>query len=160
LGGGYYDYSVRVDRDAHRKTTGAPVFAYSVAMDSTPVSDRKANRLLDPKRKKLYESRDSADHPNSRAILNFLDVTGTMAAVVDDIHEAFPTLQGTVLRRGYLPDAQYSMSAIGDAGMGDTVPVQIGEFESDNRIDETLEAFYIEGGGGSTRRSHMILHYS
>ncbi|MFL7810639.1 MAG: hypothetical protein AB8I80_18515, partial [Anaerolineae bacterium] len=40
--------------------------------------------------------------------------------------------------------------AIGDATC-DRVPLQIGQFESDNRMDKNLEAIFLEGGGGGQK---------
>jgi hypothetical protein len=40
--------------------------------------------------------------------------------------------------------------AIGDATC-DAVPLQVGQFESDNRMDDNLEKFFLEGGGGGQR---------
>jgi hypothetical protein len=48
---------------------------------------------------------------------------------------------------------------VGDA-YSDRVPLQIGEFESDNRMDEQLEHFVLEGGGGgSNHESYQLAAY-
>jgi hypothetical protein len=46
--------------------------------------------------------------------------------------------------------------AIGDATC-DRVPLQIGQFESDNRMDEDLARIVLEGGGGGQRRESYEL---
>ena len=41
-------------------------------------------------------------------------------------------------------------AAVGDATC-DRVPLQVGQFESDNRMDENLENMILEGGGGGQK---------
>jgi hypothetical protein len=57
---------------------------------------------------------------------------------------------GLLLRKGYVADPQILFGAIGDATC-DAVPLQVGQFESDNRMDEHLENIFLEGGGGGQR---------
>ena len=52
-----------------------------------------------------------------------------------------------MLRKGYVEHPQVLFGAIGDATT-DRCPLQIGQFESDNRMDEQLGNFVLEGGGG------------
>lgn len=58
-----------------------------------------------------------------------------------------PTLMGLLLRKGYVAHPQIMFSALGDATC-DSVPLEVGQFESDNRMDENLGNFALEGGGG------------
>ena len=58
-----------------------------------------------------------------------------------------PSLLGLLLRKGYVAHPQILFGAIGDATC-DRAPLQIGQFESDNRMDEDLGRILLEGGGG------------
>jgi hypothetical protein len=82
------------------------------------------------------ESRDNAEHPQSLAIAVLFDVTGSMRRVPRTLQE------------------------IGDATC-DRVPLQIGQFESDNRMDEDLGRIVLEGGGGGqmTESYELALYF-
>jgi hypothetical protein len=55
-----------------------------------------------------------------------------------------------VQRKGYLADPQLLFGAIGDATC-DRAPLQVGQFESDNRMDDDLMRLFLEGGGGGQK---------
>src|SRR5205814_1656783 len=95
----------------------------------------------------VRESRDSDEHPESLPIAVFFDVTGSMGWVPRELQKKLPKLFGLLLQKGYVEHPQVLFGAIGDAYV-DRVPLQIGQFESDNRSDENLETFILEGGGG------------
>ena len=61
-----------------------------------------------------------------------------------------PQLLGLLQRKGYATDPQIMFGAVGDATC-DRVPLQVGQFESDNRMDEDLAKIVLEGGGGGQR---------
>jgi hypothetical protein len=98
----------------------------------------------------MRESRDSAEHPNSTPIVVMFDVTGSMLQVPVVLQQKLPELLGLLLRKGYVPDPQILFGAIGDATC-DAVPLQVGQFESDNRMDDNLENMFLEGGGGGQK---------
>jgi hypothetical protein len=93
----------------------------------------------------------SDEHPNPTPIAIILDVTGSNIAAARAVHAKLPQLFGLLQRKGYVEDPQILIGATGDA-YSDTVPLQIGQFESDNRIDDMVEAMYLEGNGGGQRR--------
>ena len=105
---------------------------------------------LDPYGLTVRESRDSAEHPDSNPILISLDVTGSMGAVVRGIHRDLPHLHELLLGHKYIPHPQILFAAVGDATC-DRVPLQVGQFESDNRMDQNLENMILEGGGGGQK---------
>jgi hypothetical protein len=119
-----------------------------------------AHDLLDPKAKAgaaspfagkvMREVTISDEHPNPTAIAIMLDVTGSNIAAATVVHDKLPELFGLLQRKGYVEDPQILIGAIGDA-FSDTVPLQVGQFESDNRIDAMVEAMYLEGNGGGQR---------
>ncbi|MFT5685021.1 MAG: hypothetical protein ACI8RZ_005967, partial [Myxococcota bacterium] len=51
--------------------------------------------------------------------------------------------------RGYASGVGMSVAAVGDAD-ADKAPLQVSQFEADNRLDEALQRFWIEEGGGGT----------
>ena len=59
-------------------------------------------------------------------------------------------LHGLLQRGGYVSDAQIMFSGIGDA-QSDRVRLQVGQFESDNRMDDQLRTMFLEGGGGGQK---------
>jgi hypothetical protein len=110
----------------------------------------KVHQTLDPQGMTVRESRDSAEHPDSNAIMISLDVTGSMGKVVRGIHEDLPRLHELLLGHNYIPHPQVLFAAVGDAKC-DGVPLQVGQFESDNRMDQNLENMILEGGGGGQK---------
>jgi hypothetical protein len=131
-----------------RAATGASAFAHS---DS---GARSVHDALNPFGVTVRESRDTDEHPRSLAIAVLFDVTGSMQGVPRVLQTKLPGLLGLLLRkgsahssRGYVADPHIMFGAIGDATC-DRAPLQIGQFESDNRMDEDLGRILLEGGGG------------
>lgn len=141
MGSGIWSTDVYDAADRYRRATGASAFAYS---DS---GARTVHSALDPKGVGKRESRDSDEHPDSVAIAVLFDVTGSMGSVPRVLQQKLPQLLGLLLRKGYVKDPQILFGAIGDATC-DRVPLQVGQFESDNRLDDDLGRFVLEGGGG------------
>jgi len=127
-----------------RATTGTSAFAYS---DS---GARAVHDALNPFGVTVRESRDTDEHPQSLAIAVLFDVTGSMGGVPRVLQTKLPGLLGLILRKGYVADPQIMFGAIGDATC-DRAPLQIGQFESDNRMDDDLGRIVLEGGGGGQR---------
>lgn len=151
--------------DAHYRSKVAmkaaafiPTFDYDADVKSGKTA-RKVHDLLDPKRKKLIESRDSDAHPNSNAVAVICDVTGSMSRVPYTVQAELPKLMGLLLRKGYLADPQILVGAIGDA-YSDAFPLQVGEFESGIEIEDCLTRLILEGGGGgSIQESYELAMY-
>jgi hypothetical protein len=131
-----YDAAARM-----RASTGTSAFAYS---DS---GARRVHDALNPFGVDMRESRDSDEHPQSLAIAVLFDVTGSMRRVPRVLQTKLPGLLGLVLRKDYVADPHIMFGAIGDATC-DRVPLQVGQFESDNRMDDDLGRIVLEGGGG------------
>lgn len=79
-----------------------------------------------------------------------LDVTGSMSSVPSKIQAKLPLLLGLILRKGYLADPAICVAGIGDVKY-DSVPLQIGQFESGVEIDDDITKLFLEGGGGGNR---------
>lgn len=148
--------------DAYTGSTAAKIskgttFAYSNSIHSGSIA-AAVHVSLDPKKVAgatsplagsiVRESRDSDEHPNSIPIIVAFDETGSMGAVPRMLQKKLAELFALLLRKGYVEDPQLCVGAYGDLENHETAPVQIGQFESDNRADETLDNLYLEGAGG------------
>lgn len=115
---------------------------------------------LDPNNMGVRESRDSADHPESTPIIVLTDVTGSMGSVP---HELIKNGVGRLIDGLFetLPvkDPQILFGGIGDIDC-DRAPLQVTQFESDNRMVEQLADVYLEGrGGGNDSESYDLAWY-
>ena len=144
MGSGRWSTNVYDAAARYRAATGASAFAHS---DSGATS---VHPDLDPRGVTVRESRDSGEHPRSLAIAVLFDVTGSMRDVPRCLQEKLPQLLGLLLRKGYADDPQIMFGAIGDATC-DRAPLQVGQFESDNRMDDDLSRILLEGGGGGQK---------
>lgn len=157
MGGGAWTTDTYTARVAAKKAAGKSAFDYSDQMKATtPRAAWKVADALDPKSvnnngphtgKNIREAYDSDEHPDSLPIAVLFDVTGSMGRIPRVLQAKLPSLHGLLKRRGYVDDAQIMFGAIGDA-YTDRLPLQVGQFESDNRMDEQLEQIVLEGGGG------------
>ncbi|MEL6667824.1 MAG: hypothetical protein AAFP08_02575 [Bacteroidota bacterium] len=109
---------------------------------------RRIDPKLDPFRLRFRESRDSEEHPNSLAIAIFLDVTGSMGRIPEDlVRNQLGGLMNTMLDND-VQDPQIMFSAVGDH-YSDRAPIQVGQFESSTElINDGLSRLFLEGGGG------------
>ncbi len=125
-------------------------YASSTAGKSTHqiYSSRELHPSLNPHGVKLRESRDSADNPASTPLIVGLDVTGSMHVLADAIaRQGLGTLFTGVLARKPITDPHVMFMGIGDAYV-DRAPLQVSQFEADNRVVEQLALLWLEGGGG------------
>lgn len=123
-------------------------------------SSRRLNKNLNPKGVKIRESRDSKDNPNSTPLIVALDVTGSMGMLADVIaREGLGVLFNEMLSRKPITDPHLMFMAVGDANF-DEAPLQVSQFEADNRIVEQLTQIYLEhGGGGNSFESYNLPWY-
>lgn len=133
-------------------------FAYSTDTTTHVArADWVAHETLDPVKaiagagsplegQRVRESRD-IDGKLSTPVICLFDVTGSMQRVPRELVSKLPTLFGLLQMKGYVPDPQVMFGGIGDATC-DRVPLQVGQFEADNRADEALTNMLLEGGGG------------
>lgn len=150
MGGGTYDHN------AYR------AFSQSTVGKSTQqiYTARSIKKELDPNGVKVRESRDSDEHPASRPIIVALDVTGSMGILADRMaREGLGVLFQAILDRKPVTDPQIMFAAIGDMNC-DRAPLQVSQFESDNRVVEQLTQIYLEqGGGGNGSESYHGIWY-
>lgn len=126
----------------------------------------KSHADLDPKKvagpgspfagQRIRESRDSAEHPNSTPIAVFFDQTGSMGNVPRVVQQKLAGLFSLLIDKKYCDDPQVLIGAYGDA-YTDQVPLQVSQFESDNRIDDNLDKIFLEGNGGGNGGETMSL---
>ena len=138
-----YHQSVRA-----KAAAGVDTFDYSAKAQKT--GNLSVHPSLQSYGLTMRQSRDSDEHPDSNAILISLDVTGSMTKVLRQIHKDLPHLHELLLGHKYVPHPQIMFAAVGDATC-DRVPLQVGQFESDNRMDKNLENMILEGGGGGQK---------
>lgn len=169
MGGGGWTADTYASTKKFKEDSGIDDFAYSRTTKSTkPASEWKVHEDLDPKKtnkagdhanQNVRESLDNDEHPESLAIAVLFDVTGSMTTVPTLLQKKLPELWGLLLRKGYVEHPQVLFGGIGDATV-DRVPLQVGQFESDNRSDLDLEKIFLEsGGGGTTQESYELAMY-
>lgn len=152
MGSGAWSTHVYADTTAATKAAGRTPFHYSDS-GATRVHDR-----LNPVNV-TREARDSDEHPESLPICVKFDVTGSMLTVPRTMQLKLPGLWALLRDKGYVAHPQIMFGAIGDA-FSDRAPLQVGQFESDNRSDEDLAAIYLEGnGGGQMSESYELAMY-
>ncbi len=149
------------NRAAHRQETGRSAFGYDQDIRARRVA-AGVHRKMDPAKLKggRREARDCESHPVSRAVAVLFDVTGSMQMVPRILQKSLCTLLGLCLRKGYLDDPAILIGGIGDATC-DLAPLQVGQFESGNEIEDDLSRLYLEGGGGGqqTESYELALYF-
>jgi hypothetical protein len=149
MGGGTYSFDDRAARSAAK--------GYATKSAREIFTARDVNSAMNPYGVEIRESRDSAEHPNSLAVVIALDVTGSMGSVPHFlVKEGLPAIMATVLGSG-VADPQVLFLGIGDHEC-DSAPLQVGQFESsDELLDKWLTDTYLEGGGGSNAGESYLL---
>lgn len=151
MGGSTHSDDVYTSRLAAAASRGSDGFDYSASV-SSGAAPKKAHDLLDPKRpnkagKIVRESFDSDVHPNSVPVAVLFDVTGSMREIPKVFVQKLGKLMAILVKKGYLSNPHVLFGAIGDATC-DSVPLQVGQFEGGNEMDEALTSIFLEGGGG------------
>jgi hypothetical protein len=152
MGYSRHDDAIYTARLADHKARGTDPFVHTarVAHGTAP---KAAHDLLDPKKankvgKIIRESLDSDLSPNSRAVAVFFDVTGSMLTVPRTFALKLATLMAALVKKNFIPDPHILFGAVGDA-YSDRVPLQIGQFEAGNEMDDALTNIFLEGSGGA-----------
>lgn len=152
MGGGFYNSSTYDSlRKSYSKKSTDDIF--------TSNKTKKVDSDMDPTNLNVRESRDSADHPHSLAIMIALDETGSMGDIPNIIaREKMGKLMGTLVDNG-VADAHVMFLGIGDHEM-DRYPLQVGQFEAETTLlDKWLTSIYLEGGGGGNGAESYLLAY-
>jgi hypothetical protein len=141
MGGG--QYSQDVARQA--RSTRANHWDYAQG----PRAKRSAKKVPKGVHPKLDGKGRTRECVNTTPIVVALDVTRSRGDDTKLVYEKLPTFIGQIEMHGYVQGAAISFCAVGDAN-SDKAPVQFGQFEADNRLDEMLTHVWIEEGGGGT----------
>lgn len=140
------DAYVNLTRSKNYATkTASQIFNQSLSADMSP------NGLG------IREARDSDNHPESLAVMVYLDVTGSMGRIPEIIiKDKLGALMNTLIDNG-IEHPQILFGAIGDHHT-DTTPLQVGQFESGTEeLDKWLSTIYPEGcGGGQGKESYLL----
>lgn len=147
MGSGHWSTDAYQAAAAYRAVRGTDAFGYDAIIRTRPYQDWRVHPDLDPRGVRFRESRDSTEHPTSTPVAVLFDVTGSMGSVPRVLQTKLPDLFGLLTHRRYVAHPQILFGAVGDATT-DRVPLQIGQFESDNRMDDQLGSILLEGGGG------------
>lgn len=121
----------------------------------------KVNTLSDSLNpyKIMRECRDNDEHPNTLPVILALDVTGSMGSSAVAVAKQLGKIMESIYSDKTVSDVEFCMMAIGDLAY-DASPIQMGQFESDIRIAEQLDAIYFEGhGGGNNYESYTAAWY-
>jgi hypothetical protein len=121
----------------------------SIYENFTQSKVKRIHESMDPKKIRLRESRDNTDNPKTFPIIFGMDVTGSMGDVPQMlIIDGLPKMISKIIQKGIESPALLFL-AIGDSQVGDSAPLQVGQFESgDLQMDTWLERVWPEGGGG------------
>ncbi len=158
MGNGNWSRSFWDKVNAMHRAAGTDPFAHTAAIRAGH-APAVVHPSLDPRNVKWRESRDSADHPNSNPIAVMFDVTGSMGDIPMLLQEKLGGLMTLLVKKSYIADPQILFAGVGDATC-DQVPLQVGQFESDNRMDTCLTNIFIErGGGGQKHESYDLAMY-
>ena len=163
MGGTRYSDAIYTSRIDTAKSTGADLFTHDADIRSGKKSTG-VHESLDPKKlnaagKNIRESFDSDAAPNSRAVAVFFDVTGSMSTVPRVFVLKLQKLMAALVKKAFIPDPHILFGAVGDA-YSDAVPLQVGQFEGGNEIDDALTNIFLEGnGGGQNMESYDLALY-
>src|SRR5512138_3280725 len=112
MGSGYWSTNVFDEHNRYKAASGKSTFDFSDKLHRSSRDKWRAHATLDPKDLKMRESRDSAEHPDSTAIVVMFDVTGSMGSIPVTLQKKLPNLLGLLLRKGYVADPQILFGAI------------------------------------------------
>lgn len=150
MGGGNYDGEVAREE----RSTNRDVFTYRGYVGAPSAT---AQRSVHPELNPHGKTRECM---NMTPIVVAMDVTRSRGDDSRAIYAKLPMFIGQIELRNYVPGPAISFAAIGDATSGDRAPLQVGQFEADNRLDAVLSKIWLEeGGGGSGQESYELAAY-
>jgi hypothetical protein len=122
--------------------------AFTYSEQATRSGVGKVHKNLDPKNV-VRECLDSAAMPLVTPIAFAMDVTQSRGGDARIVYEQLMPFLGKLYLSGAVSYPQLLFAAFGDA-TADRAPLQVGQFESDDRMDKDLERMWLEAGGGGT----------
>jgi hypothetical protein len=152
MGGGSYDQDV-----AENTRTVSTEAAFQRSAYIAPTANAPPQRRVHPDLDPLGRMRECN---NETPIVVAMDVTRSRGEDTKLVYERLPMFLGQIDLKGYVEGVGLSFAAIGDATAGDQAPLQVSQFEADNRLDEALSRVWIEeGGGGTGQESYELAAY-
>ncbi len=109
---------------------------------------------------KTRECLDTAAMPKVTPIVFAMDGTLSRGDDAKVIYSQLLPMLGAMHLSGAAVDPQFLFATFGDATV-DKAPIQIGQFESDERMDGDLERMWFEKGGGGTgeESAELVAYY-
>ena len=154
MGSGIWSTDVYDAADRYRRSTGGSAFAYSDSGARTvhPKLDPHGADPGEPRLRRAPASR-SRSRCSSTSPARWATCPGCC-------RPSCRSCSACCCARATPRDPQILFGAIGDATC-DRVPLQIGQFESDNRMDDDLGRIVLEGGGGGqmTESYELALYF-
>lgn len=138
-----YEDAVRATR-----TTRSHEDAFHYSQQATQSGAGRVHDHLNPKGV-MRECLDSDAMPNVTPIVFAMDVTRSRGDDAKVVYSGLMPFLGSLFLSGAAVDPQLMFVAFGDA-TSDRAPLQIGQFESDERMDGDLGRLWLEEGGGGT----------
>ena len=147
MGGGSFSYQSYAAKSAVLKS----------APKEKVLGARRCEPSFDPKNIKVRESLSSQTNPNATPIIVGLDVTGSMGDIAIELlrNGIGRTVEG-LLSNESISSPQILFAAVGDSKF-DRNPLQVTQFEADNRMVDQLQLIWNEcGGGGNGGESYQL----
>lgn len=136
------------DAQAALRSVRETTRTFDYSEEATRSGRGKVHQNLDPKGK-IRECLDTPAMPNVTPIVFAMDGTQSRGDDAKIIYAQLLPMLGALHLSGAVVDPQLLFITFGDATV-DNAPLQIGQFESDERMDGDLERMWFEKGGGGT----------
>jgi hypothetical protein len=157
MGNGRFDEDDYLAGRAHRAAAAVPDFAHTVGATSVHPT-LNPMRIVDKPFGKL-ESRDSTEHPISVPIIITFDVTGSNVNNARIAQQQLPALMNKLM--AVCNNPQVAIWANDDTRVVGRNAIQMSDFESDNRIDDSIRNIWLTAdGGGNGGESYDLLIYA
>lgn len=143
----YSDEAAEARVESRVREGKAAVSSYTADI-AAGVAPAKVHNDLDPKGLVFRESRDSAAHPEAVPVILVLDETGSMGRVIRQIQKSVRSLMKLLVAKRYLPHPHIMVIGVGDFPNRERAPLQVSQFEADDKIEASIDSIFIEGSGG------------
>lgn len=139
MGGGSFSYQNYASKSASLRS----------APKEKVLGASRCDPTFDPKNITTRESLNSVTNPQATPMIIGLDVTGSMGDIAIELlrNGVGRTVEG-ILANESITDPQILFAAVGDSKC-DRNPLQVTQFEADNRMVDQLQLIWNEGGGGA-----------
>lgn len=157
MGGGSYSGDVAV----RSRSTREEIFDRHEYIHKDPKSERRVCHADMDVKGKIRECCDSTEHPTTTPIGIAIDGSRSRGEDAKVVYNKMPVLIGQIIMHKLCLHPALNFTVIGDASDGDAAPIQMSQFEADNRIDSVFKTMWLEGqGGGSGQESYELAAYA